>query len=129
MKLEEFEVFDTGLKHRGKPVTVGLQPAKGGGILIFKCGMKRRRVPLAQILTNLLQPDYEGTTDEDMVNLGALESKIATMALNAETDEEEKAIYKAKTKLLRVVRNMRDDAREEAGMPPVTYRWKGGGDE
>lgn len=120
-KLTARKTFDTGLKLRGKPVTVGLEPGVGGGKLLFKSGVKSARISFRQILANVLEPKPAGVTDEDLVDLGSLENRIGIMVLNAETDEEEKALCAAKCKVMNLVRDMRDERRLEAGLRAVTW--------
>jgi hypothetical protein len=109
------------LTHKGKPVEATIVPDAQGGHLLFKCGMKKRRVPLHQVLANVLEPKPAGTTAEDLVDLRALEPRVAIMALAAETDEDEKALLRAKCALLRLVRGLRDERRADAGLPPVSW--------
>lgn len=45
--------------------------------------------------------------------LQELESRIAVACFGAETDEEEKALYKAKAKVMAIVREMRLEAKAE----------------
>lgn len=120
-KLSEDQMFDTGLTRNGKPVAVGLVPDRKGGRLIFKCGHKRRAVPLAQILMNLIDPAATGTTDLDVVNLGALESWLMVSVFEMETDEEEAIADRVKGLMWRRVRELREHRREAAGYKPVAW--------
>ena len=120
--MQPTEHLETGLKHKGKPVTTQVVPGPGGGSLVFRCGLKRRRIPLAQILSNVVEPRPEGVTDEDLVDLGALYRRLRTMVFDAPEDVDEKARYRARCATLALVRAMRDERREEAGLPPVQWR-------
>lgn len=111
-----------GLTHNGKPVSMHIAPGKAGGMLVFRCGLRKRRIPLAQILSNVVEPKPTGLTDEDLVNLEEIERRASIMVINAPDDVSEKARYSAKVALLALIRELRDERREEAGLPPVDWR-------
>lgn len=110
-KLERKESFDTGLNYKGRPVEISLIPGTGGGVLEFTCGMRKRSIPLERVLANLLQPTT-ATTDGDTVDLKRLETRVAVVAVD----------YSAKAAFLGAVRDLRDELREEEGLPPIDWR-------
>lgn len=122
MKLEETEIFDTGLTHRGDAVEVGLKPSRTGGVLLFRSGMKKRAIPLAQILANVVEAKPPGVCDADWVELGALERRVAILALDIDLGDKE--AHALKVALWQLVRAMRDERRDDRDLPPV--RWEKG---
>lgn len=126
-KLKELVLYDTGLTYKGQHVQTGFAPTATGGNLVIQCGLKRRTIPLRQILSNVAEPAPEGTTAEDLVTLDKLEPRLAIMVMDADSDVNEKARYLAKCAVLALVREMRDERRAEAGLPKV--KWKKGEDE
>lgn len=114
-KLKDEVERTTGITLGGKPVSVILKATDDGGELHFRRGTKTKKIPLQQILTNVMsdKPSTGEMVDTDWVNLGELESRImisATMPAGV------------KSGLWQIIRNMRDERREEQGKPPVIWR-------
>ena len=115
---------DTGLKLRQRDVSVTLKPSHRkdpvqGGWLIFTCKGKEKKIPLSQILINIMSdlPSTQGLIRSDWVHLADLESQVMIQAPDVME-------VSSKASLYRIIRRMRDERRKEKGLPPVVWSLK-----
>lgn len=105
----------TGLVIDDLPAEVGLEPSADGGSLFIEVrrgrGKRdRRSIPLSELAGRLFgTPDCNG----DTVDAGALEARIMISADPGMSNAMRGALQ-------RIVRDMREDARADAGLPPVS---------
>lgn len=126
-------IRETGLTVDGRPFMVLLLPSETGGVVAFKEKCKRGKgieVSLLSILSTALggkKPDaaaeetpekvqpkkvFEGDPSSlDMVDLGSLENRLMIDA------SEEMCNEAIKGKLWSIIREIREERREEAGAP------------
>jgi len=118
---------DSGLKRDGSPVYVSLVPTDDGGAVAFREKGKRGQgkvIPLRHLMgdaqgikrTPVKPPagevDRDGLTAADTVDLGSLEARLMI-------DGEEVMTPDVKGRLWSIIREMREERREEMGLPPV----------
>jgi hypothetical protein len=121
-KLTETTTIDTGLKHKGRDITIALEPSRKGGSLVFRTGSKTRKIPLAQILANIVEKRPPDVCAADWVELGGLESRVAINACEVgDGENDHKIAHLAKTLLWNLVRDARDERREDRGQAPVSW--------
>lgn len=104
----------TGLTHKGQPVKVTVAPTKEGGDLYLQKGHKRKVIPLATILANVLEPKPDAVSPADWVELATLENRLMVTGHECSQD--------ARGLLFEVVRELRNERREDRGLPPVRWR-------
>ena len=124
-KLEKPLIRETNLVHNDKPVIVTLVPTKTGGNIIFKEKGGRGKgveVPLSKVLadaTGVVRTPVKapaptvptGTAeDADLVDLGTLEARIMI-------DGTDKLTPDVKGHLWSIVREIREERREDLGLP------------
>lgn len=116
-KLTKPIILDTGLMHRGDFVSVAIQPSENGGDLVFRNGLKRKAIPLHQILSNVVESRPSNVCAADWVDLAALETAIMIYAEECEEDYP----LKARSVLYKVTRGLRDKRRADRGEHPVVW--------
>jgi hypothetical protein len=137
--LDKQLIRDTGMEQDGKPVYVILNPGQDGGSLEFKSKGSRKdgvSIPLRKIFNDLVGTETNEVVEQeqessevkpkikrekgdnldalDMVDLRVLERRIAI-------DARPEMANAIKNVLMMIIREIREEAREEAGEPPV-YR-------
>ena len=133
-KLDKPILRETTLKKDEKAVLVALNPSKKGGELVFRTKGSRQPVSisLVQILAGIpewsgpkeaappppapkrpkVDPDDVDMEAVDTVNLSALESRLMIDAADVMTQD-------VKGRLFEIIREMHEEAHEEAGLPKV----------
>ena len=134
-KLDKILIRDTGLTREGRDVIVMMVPSEEGGMMVFKEKGKHGQgetIPMKKVMDmamglpvfaeakeqeapkkvgKKIDPD-DFTGNIDLVDMGTLERRL--MILNDEVFTPE-----AQGKLFEIIREMREEAREEAGLPPL----------
>jgi hypothetical protein len=119
-KLTKPLVRDTGLERDGKPVTVTLVPTDIGGMIVFKQKGGRGKgveIPLMKLLDGAVgtvkRTPVKGTAElADNVDMSTLEARIMIDG----SDEWTPAI---KGRFWSIIREMREERREDMGLPPL----------
>ena len=118
-------IRETGLQRDGKPVYVTLVPNSAGGSIVFKekGGRKGVEVPLSKVMASALgikrtpvaHPDAEADDDNtdaaDLIDMRTLEARVMI--------EGEGLTPETKGCFWGIVREIREERREDLGLPPV----------
>ena len=121
-------IRETGLINNGRPVFVMLMPSEIGGSIIFREKGKKGKgieITLQKVLESLtggekkleesrmVQKVYEPTPEGvDLVNLGTLETRLMV-------DGEKVMTPDVKGRVFQIIREIREERREEVGAAPL----------
>jgi len=140
-KLDKILIRDTGLTREGREVIVMMVPSEDGGAMAFKekgkhgqgetISMKKvmdmamglpvyseDKTPVAVKKVGKKIDPEDFTGDIDLVDLARLEAQLMIALDDSFTD-------KVRGKLFNIIREIREDVREEAGLPPLVNGTKG----
>ena len=134
-KLDKILIRDTGLTREGREVIVMMMPSEDGGTMAFKEKGKHGQgetISMKKVMDmamglpvfseakatvevkkagKKIDPD-DFTGDIDLVDMARLEARLMIAGDEVMTDD-------VQGKLFAIIREIREDVREEAGLPPL----------